>query len=81
MLFRRKRYPYAVTVHLNGRHPYLKSTELDYPSRDVVLTVNARNWNDAAKQALDAASTIQNKWSWCVVSVARRALSEQEKPE
>ncbi|RWO20636.1 hypothetical protein [Mesorhizobium sp.] len=58
-----------MTVHINGRHPYLVGNELDYPSRDVVLTVPAKNWNDAAKQAMAAARSIPNKWSWSVTAI------------
>lgn len=70
-MFWRKRYLYGVQVHLNGRHPYLKSNELDYPSRDVELLVPAKDWNDAEKQALEAASSLPDKWSWQVTSMAR----------
>lgn len=73
MFCRRERYPFRVTVHLDGRHPYLESTELDYETRDVVLTVPAKNWNDAEKQAMLAARNIKNKWSWSVTSIERGA--------
>lgn len=72
-MFRKKRYPYEVTVSISGRHPYLRSTEYDYPSRDVVMVVPAKDWNDAERQAMDAASSIPDKWSWCVKQIARSA--------
>lgn len=68
---KKKRHTFGVAVHLNGRHPYLKSTELDYPSRDVELIVPATDWNDAERQALDAAANLPDKWSWRVTSIAR----------
>jgi hypothetical protein len=68
-MFFRKRYPYTVIVHLNGRHPYLVSHELDYRSRDVVLVVNAKSYNDAANLALNLASAFPFKWSCSVKSI------------
>jgi len=39
-LWRKKREAvFRVVVHINGRHPYLESHDLDYPTRDVVLCV------------------------------------------
>ena len=70
-MFRRKRFPYRVTVHLNGRHPYLKGNELDGETRDVVLTVPAKDWNDAERQALSAAAGMPRMWSWHVKSIER----------
>ena len=69
-IFRKPRRPYRVTVHLDGRHPYLTGNELDYETRDVVLTVPAKSWSDAAKQALEAARTIPRKWSWYVTAIS-----------
>ena len=68
MLFRKERHPYRVTIHLDGRHPYLHGSELDYETRDVVFTVPARSWNDAAKVAM-CASRHLNCWSKRVKSV------------
>lgn len=48
------RWPYTVVMRLDGRHPYLEGNELDYETRDVVLTVPAKSWNDAAKQGFNA---------------------------
>jgi len=70
-MFRRKRFPFTVTVHLDGRHPYLASHELDFKSRDVVLTVPARDWNDAERQALVAAMTLPDVWRVNVKSISR----------
>jgi len=56
-------------VHLNGRHPYLTSHELDYQSRDVELSVAARDWNHAAEVAMDAARNLPDKWSWFVTAI------------
>lgn len=50
--FRKRKKIFTVVVHVNGRHPYLKSNELDRPSRDVEFVVPARDWNDAAEQAI-----------------------------
>lgn len=69
-MFRRQRFPYEVTVHLNGRHPYLTSTELDYETRDVVFVVPAKDWNDAQKQALLAARAFKNWWSASVKTIS-----------
>lgn len=71
MLWQRKRYPYDVTLHLHGRHPYIESTHLDYPTRDIVVRVNARNWNDAAKIALRSKPSGESAWAWWVLAVAR----------
>jgi len=70
-IFQRKRYPFEVVVHLDGRHPYLASNELDFPTRDVTLTVPARNWNDAEKQAFKAAINIRDVWTVSIKSIAR----------
>lgn len=51
-LFTPKRYPFTVTLHLDGRHPYLEETHLDFASQDVTVRVAAKNWNDAEKVAL-----------------------------
>ncbi|WP_089177235.1 hypothetical protein [Bosea sp. AS-1] len=70
MWWRKQKYPYRVVVHLDGRHPYLESHDLDYPSRDVTLTVPATGWDDAAKQALACSSGL-NSWRRWVVSMER----------
>jgi hypothetical protein len=70
--FRKKsQRAYRVVVHLNGRHPYLTTNDLDYDTRDIVLCVPATDWNDAERQALAAARSIPDKWSWHVKSIAR----------
>ncbi len=71
MMFWKKLYPYEVTVHLSGRHPYLKGHELDGVTRDVVLTVPAKDWNQAERQALDATASLPDKWSWWVKSIEK----------
>lgn len=73
-MFCRRREPtqiFEVTVHLNGRHPYLKDNHLDHPSRDVVLIVPAFDWNDAETQAMSAARELPDKWSWRVTAISR----------
>lgn len=70
--FKKKTYPYEVVVHLDGRHPYLTGHELDMETRDVTLTVPAKDWNDAAKQALQAALPLR-AWKYRVRSVRRMA--------
>lgn len=54
MFWRKKKRPYKVSVHLDGRHPYLEGSELDYPTRDVTLVVPATSWNNAADVAMEA---------------------------
>ncbi|TFE99367.1 hypothetical protein B5M44_03950 [Shinella sumterensis] len=68
--FKRKTYPYEVVVHLDGRHPYLDGHELDTETRDVTLTVPAKDWNDAAERALEASLPLR-AWSYSVTSVRR----------
>lgn len=68
--FKKPTRPYEVVVHCNGRHPYLKETHLDYETRDVTFLVPARDWNDAAEQALAAARPLKH-WSWWVLSIKR----------
>jgi hypothetical protein len=70
-LFQRKRYPFSVTMHLSGRHPYLKDSSLDHPSRDVVVVVQARNWDDAERQAFRNVPRDRPHWSSRVKSIAR----------
>lgn len=65
-----KRYPYDVTVHLDGRHPYI-ADRVDYPSRDEVLRVLACDWNDAEREGLLAAGSLPDKWSWIVKRIER----------
>lgn len=73
-LWRKKRNSvFQVVVHLNGRHPYLASNELDYETRDVTLCVPASDWNDAERQALNAARPLPGKWSYHVKSIFRGA--------
>jgi hypothetical protein len=55
MFCKKERYPYQVTVHINGRHPYLEGHELDKETRDVVMTVPATSWKEAERLALNAA--------------------------
>lgn len=70
-LFKRERVPYEVVMHLDGRHPYLKDTSLDYETRDITLVVPARDWNDAAEQAFNATSKLPDAWSYSVKSISR----------
>jgi hypothetical protein len=84
-LFRRQRRTFQVTMHLNGRHPYLTSTHLDYPSRDITFSVKALNWNDAENQAFRNAPR-EEYWSCWVVSIAipntlLKALAARTDPE
>lgn len=75
-IFRRKRRPYEVVVYLDGRHPYLHTTELDHPSREVKLTVMARSWSHAASEAMAAARDIPDKWAWGVRSISRLSAKD-----
>jgi hypothetical protein len=71
MIFSRARYPFTVTVYLDGRHPYLEGNELDYPSRNARLLVQARNWNDAERQAWVEARKYMPWWSCRVRGIER----------
>ena len=64
--------PYKVKVHIDGRHPYLESNELDYETRDVELTVPAKNWNHAADVALQASLRLAG-WKFSVTSIEAAA--------
>ena len=54
MFCKREKYPYKVTVHINGRHPYLETHELDKETCDVVMIVPASSWKEAERLALQA---------------------------
>lgn len=70
-LFRRRNLGlFEVVVHLDGRHPYLQGRELDFETRDVMLCVPARNWNDAERVALQASLKLKS-WSYSVASIKR----------
>jgi hypothetical protein len=64
-------------MHLDGRHPYLQGTDLDYETRDVVLTVPAKDWNDAAKQGFNAIRGL-NYWRASVASISGPAYLSKE---
>lgn len=68
--FCKQKRVFTVTLHIDGRHPYLQSNELDYETRDVVLTVPAKDWNDAERVAFEAARSIPRKWACSVLSIA-----------
>lgn len=70
MFWRKEKRPYKVTVHLDGRHPYLDGNELDYETRDVTLVVPATGWSNAAEVALEAARGMRC-WSRSVNSIER----------
>lgn len=72
LFWRKPTKAFDVTLHLSGRHPYLHGHELDYPSRDVTLTVSATDWSDAAEQAMRLAHTCGKAWSWWVTSISSR---------
>lgn len=72
-----KRYPYDVTVHLDGRHPYIVD-RVDYPSRDEVLRVFACDWNDAEREGLIAARTLPDAWSRSVKRIERAMTANQQ---
>lgn len=75
--FNRKDLPlFEVVVHLDGRHPYLTGSELDYETRDVRLKVPAKNWNDAERVALQASFKLQS-WRYSVKSIARLQLNKK----
>jgi hypothetical protein len=46
----------------------LTTNELDVATRDVVLTVPARDWNHAAEQAMRAAMPLR-AWKYWVTSI------------
>lgn len=70
MWFEREKYPYKVTVHIDGRHPYLEEGYLDKPTRDVVMTVPASSWKEAEKLALSAAFKLDG-WRYHVSKIER----------
>lgn len=61
---------FEVVVHLNGRHPYYHDHSLDFETRDIVLTVPAKDWNDAAKIAMKI-SYASDAWSYSVKSIKK----------
>ncbi len=68
--FRKKTSPFKVTVHLDGRHPYLDGHELDYETRDITLTVPASSWADAENKAFEAVVGMK-WWKASVVRIER----------
>lgn len=58
MFCKKEKYPYKVTVHINGRHPYLEGSELDQETKDVIMTVPASSWKEAEELALNASSKL-----------------------
>ena len=53
---------YVVTVALGGQHPYRDEPEYQFESREVVVTVRAKNWNKAERAALDQVISTERKW-------------------
>lgn len=66
-----RKHPYDVTLHLSGRHPYLRSRRFDLSTRDITVRVLAKSWNHAASVGLRAKPPSEQCWSWHVVAVAR----------
>jgi hypothetical protein len=73
VMFGKRLTPYEVVVHVDGRHPYLESHELDYPTRDLTLVVPAKSWDHAATIALRSATHIKG-WRFCVTSIYHPTL-------
>jgi hypothetical protein len=69
-MFCSKLYPFKVTLHLNGRHPYLDSNKYDFETQDVTVNVTAKNWAHAEKVALYLTDLPQS-WSRRVLSISR----------
>lgn len=69
-LFNKSLGTFEVVVHLDGRHPYLEGNELDMETRDVTLTVPAKDWNHAEKVALQAAFRLRS-WKYWIVSMKK----------
>lgn len=70
-LFRRERYPFEVTVLLDGRHPYREPGFQDFPTRVIVYQVMARSFGDAAKQYFaQRPSNLGQWWKMRLLSVA-----------
>lgn len=76
-IFERKKFPYEVTVHLDGRHPYLKETHLDFETRDVTLTILATSFNDAEKQAFCGINGLKY-WRASVTQIRKAWKYERE---
>lgn len=70
MFCKKEKYPYKVTVHINGRHPYLTTNELDEETRDVVMTVPASSWKEAEQLALCAAHKLSG-WRYHVSKIEK----------
>lgn len=69
-LCKKELFPYKVVVFINGKHPYLETNELDYESKDVVMTVPAKSWKDAEEKALSAARRMEG-WRYSVKSISK----------
>lgn len=66
---------FVVTVHLGGQHPYRDEPEFQGVSRDVVVTVRAKNWNKAERAAIDEiVRTERNWWSASVKNIEWKGL-------
>lgn len=73
MFWKRPLREFMVRLELDGRHPYLKGNELDYPDSHEDVLVLAKDWNDAADKALRI-GTRQPAWRrrvWRVTAVPR----------
>lgn len=62
---------YRVTLHLDGRHPYLDPDYgFDKETQDVVVTISAKSWSHAEKTAL-MISDLPEHWRRSVKGIER----------
>ena len=69
MFWRRPNRKFMVTLDCRGRHPYLRTHELDYLDTIVDVEVVARDWNDAAKIGLQSKPSGVKAWMYTVRAV------------
>lgn len=64
---------YLVTVHCDGKHPYLTDGLHDYYTHDVEVKVSASDWSDAAKKAqwMVAIDSQIYAWSYKTIKVVK----------
>lgn len=59
-----KQSVFLVTVHCDGKHPYLTDGLHDKPTQDVEVKVLASNWTDAATKAQWLVATDSQIYAW-----------------
>lgn len=72
MFWRKPKSLFVVLMHLSGRHPYREETDLDFPTRDIEVPVQATDWTDAERQAFKEMPRTGDHYA-CWVKAIRRA--------